>query len=611
MDVAGFLARHPPFDALEPDSVARAAATVRIEYFPAGTVILAQQGEPSRFLYVVRSGAVELIDEGRVLDLLGEGEAFGHPSMLSGEPPTSTVRTHEDTICYLIPHQVAEEALATPTGLAFLGATLRERIVHAGERRAEPSDPSLARVGALVRRELVSCPPETTVAEAARTMAEHRVSALLIRKDGAWGILTDRDLRTRVLAAGLGGDVTVASVMTFPAATIPFDTMAAEVLLAMLEGGFHHFPVTDTAGQVIGVVTDTDLMGLERRSPFALKSEIERAPDVEAAVAAARELPYAVCALVDTGADPVGVGHVVGVTIDTLTRRLIELFVAERGEAPVPWAWLALGSAARHEQALHTDQDHAIAYEAGGRPEDDLDPWFAALGEHVTAGLEAAGIPRCNGDAMAANRALRRSVESWATAFRGWMQDPGVEGSVLTSIVFDYRRVAGPLDAEDVLDAVVRTAPAYPVFLRHLGRRALDASPPTGFFRDLVVEAKGEHAGTLDVKHRGITIVGNLARAWAIGSGLTEKGTLARLRAAAAAGRVDEETRAGLEEAFRALWDVRLAHHCRQVRAGRPVDDFVDPGALGPLSRRQMKEAFRIIARAQKLVAADLGVSPR
>jgi CBS domain-containing protein len=357
------------------------------------------------------------------------------------------------------------------------------------------------------------------------------------------------------------------------------------------------------------MVTDTDLLGLARQSPFALKSSIERAPDAPSAVAAARELPAAVVALVEASVDAVDVGHVVGVTIDTLTRRLLELSIARLGEPPVQWAWLALGSEARHEQALFTDQDHALVVDPGRRAMSEVDPYFAELAAEVTSGLEEAGIPRCRGDAMAENPALRRSVAGWVEALRGWMNDPGVEGSVVSSIVFDHRRVAGPLDPEAALDEAVRSAPErYPQFLRHLARRALDAKPPTGFFRDLVVEAKGEHAGRLDVKHRGITIVTNMARAFAVRAGRTERRTLDRLRGAVESGEISRESGEALAESFRLLWEVRLEHQAQQVRAGERPDDFVDPGQLGHIRRRALKEAFRIIAGEQRALSSDLGL---
>jgi CBS domain-containing protein len=609
MDVAAFLAEHPPFDGLDRDRLETIAEDVRVEYFPEGTVILQEGGDPAAFLYVIRKGAVELLDGDTVLDVLVEGEAFGQLSLLSGLGPVLSIRAHEDTICYLIEAEVAEQVLGTRPGLAFFSAMMRRQFIRAEEQRgASRTDPTGVSVGSLVARRPVTCAADATVRDAAGVMARERVSSLVVRRKGTVGILTDRDLRTRVLAAGLSADTPVGEVMTHPAVTVPPDTMAGEVLSMMLEHGFHHFPVTEEDGSLIGVVTDTDLMRMERYSPVALKSAIERAPDRRSLIAAGRDLTKVVIAMVDARTDPVDVGHVVGVTVDALTRRSIELSMEEAGDAPVPWAWLALGSAARHEQALHSHQDHALAYDPLDHPSKEVEPYFADLTKRVTDDLEAVGLPRCNGGAMAENPQLRRSLDGWAEGFRGWMDDPGLEGSILTSIVFDYRRVTGPLEVDRTLDALIRTAPSQPLFLRHLVRRALDGSPPTGFFRDLVVEPKGEHAGTLDVKHRGITLITNLARNYAISAGISEKRTLARLQAARIAGRIDEETRAGLAEAFRLLWGVRLRHQVTQVRAAQEPDDHVDPKTLGPLERRALKEAFRAIARAQRALANEAGI---
>src|SRR5204862_8075847 len=130
------------------------------------------------------------------------------------------------------------------------------------------------------------------------------------------------------------------------------------------------------------------------------------------------------------------------------------------------------------------------------------------------------------------------------------------------------------------------------------------------FFRDLVVEAKGEHAGTLDVKHGGITTIGTLARVHAVRAGSVERRTLARLEAAAAAGELDPDIASELAESFRFLWEIRLRNQAAQVRSGTTPDDFVDPTTLGPVARRGLREAFRVIARAQRGLATELGVRP-
>ena len=197
----------------------------------------------------------------------------------------------------------------------------------------------------------------------------------------------------------------------------------------------------------------------------------------------AGELPQVVLALVDASADPVSVGRVVALVVDAMTTRLLTLGIERFGEPPTPWAWLALGSAARQEQALATDQDHALAYDAPeGRSRRSTRPWPSSRSSSA-AGLEEAGIPRCKGDAMATNPAMRRSVEGWTEALDAWRRDLGASGSILSSIVYDFRRVTGPLDPEPELEAAIREAaprPGVPAAPRTSRARpsAADGVPP-------------------------------------------------------------------------------------------------------------------------------------
>jgi CBS domain-containing protein len=241
VDVAGFLAEHPPFRDLGPDNLARIASAVQVEYFPAGTTILAQAGEPSAFLYVVRKGAAEVLDQGRLTDLLDEGESFGHLSLVSGAEPTATIRAHEDTLCYLVPKDLAEELLRTAAGVAFLTSVVRRRLQSVSEASQVGLD-MRAPVGGQVRRPPVTAPPDAAAAEAARIMTEQRVSSLLVPLGEAWGIVTDRDLRSRILAAGMSPNTPVAQFLSTPVAMVDAEAPVGEVLLAMLERGVHHFP---------------------------------------------------------------------------------------------------------------------------------------------------------------------------------------------------------------------------------------------------------------------------------------------------------------------------------------------------------------------------------
>ncbi len=392
-----------------------------------------------------------------------------------------------------------------------------------------------------------------------------------------------------------------------PTATV----IAGDDLVCLVVDGDVARRVLGTAGGVAFVQSSLrrGLLHSLDHEPSTLAEAIHDSASDEEAIADARRLPELAATLLDDGADATKIGAVIGTSIDALTERLLANAIGDMGEAPVPWAWMALGSEARLEQALHTDQDHALAYDAGDRPDEEIDPYFADLAERVTAGLESAGIPRCTGDAMAITPVLRRSVHSWEDALRAWMSDVGPEGSIFTSVVFDHRQVAGPLDVEPAFHAVIATAPdRYPLFLRRLVQRALHYRPPTGFIKDFVVEAKGEHAGRLDIKHGGVTIIANIARYYAIRERRAERSTLDRLAAAEETGAISDSSRQALAEAFRLLWQIRLEHQVRQVRAGASPDDFVHPAHLGPIQRLGLKEAFRIVTDEQKQLAGATGV---
>jgi CBS domain-containing protein len=606
MDAAAFLRRFSPFDQIGADELGRVAERVRKERFPAGTVIIQRSGTPSTFLHVVVEGSVEVIGEGEVLDVLREGDSFGEMSLLTGEEPVATIRARDDVVCLLLDHDAAVDVLGTRPGAAFLTSSLRrrfDRLSTAADRA--PIRSAEATVGSLVAASPVLCDPSDPVARVAQAMVDARASAAVVTSDDGLGIVTDVDLRTKVIAASRDPLTPVRDIATAPAATIGEDVLAAEALFQMVQGGFHHLPVISGTGEVVGVVTETDVIGFGADSPFSIRSAIERAPDEAAAVQAARRLPGSVVALVEGGVDAVHIGHVVGAAIDVLTRRLLDLAFEEHGDPPVAWAWLAFGSLGRREQALHTDQDHGIAFDSTRDEEEQLDPYFELVATSVTRGLELAGLPRCAGNMMAVSSGLRRSLPDWVDALGSWMRGRDEHAAEVAAIVLDFRQVAGPLDVEPALDGVVREVGNEPAFIRGMMKHALEWKPPTGRMRDFVVESSGEHAGSIDIKHGGIMPITDMARTLAVSSEVSSHRTLDRLRLSSEAGRIDGPTYVGLEEAFRLLWQLRLEHQVECVRSGTAPHDFVDPESLSPLRRQGLREALRIVSRAQRAVSAD------
>jgi CBS domain-containing protein len=609
VDIAGFLSAHPPFDGLDAGELAALADVAELEEHPAGATILARGGPPPTHVRVVRTGAVEIALDGRVLDLLGPGELFGHASMLSGLPLGFAAVAVGATTCLRLPADAVRPVLGQPAGLRYVARSLLSSLCT-DPLLPDPDDRSASSaerpVRDLLRAPLVRVSPTLPIREAAQRMTECRASAAVVPLgDGRVGILTDHDLR-RVIAEGRDTGAPVGTAMSAPAWTVAADRLGGEVLLDMLDRGVRHVPVVDATGEVLGVLDDVDVVAATTRSSFGLRTAIARAASVQVLVTAAAGLRPTVIALV-AAADISGITSVVA---DALTRRLIELVAP--GPPPRPLTWLALGSLARREAVPSSDVDSALVWAGDGQGRaDDAAEYAHALAEQVLSGLAACGFRADANGAVATNRHFARSYDGWVAAARGWLADPAQERApILVSLAVDARPVWGVRAAPSVAD-VFRDARRHPDMLRLLGRYALAHRPPTGFLRDFVVEHSGRRRGKLDLKRGGLVPIVDLARWAGMAAGVTSASTPARLRAAAAAGTLDPGPAARLEEAFHLVLQLRLAHQVEQLRAGEEPDDLVRPADLSPVTRVSLREAFRTVATVQRRIDRELQLGVR
>jgi CBS domain-containing protein len=604
-EVRDFLAQHAPFDALSQSVLAEIPHQCTVRYARRGSVVL-DVGEQGAGLYVVRSGAVDVVDQaGGLVERVGTGGAFGMSSLLEHRPTRYRCTATEDTLLLVLPPGLFESLAREHAGFAsFYSATHHARLSKAiGNLQQAASGSTVLGTPArdLITREPVTTTPGATIREAAAAMSRAGVSCILVvDENGLAGIVTDRDLRNRVLAVGLDPGRAVREVMTSPALTLREEAPAFEALIEMVSRSIHHLPVVDEAGTAVGLVTTTDLVRLENSNPVYLAADIGRQTTMAGVVDQARRIPRVLGQLVEQDVSAAEVTRVVTALGDAVRRRVVALVEAELGDPPAPYAWLVLGSVAREEEALSADQDHALVL-----AEPDDGEWFARLAERVTEVLEECGWPRCPGDVMATNPRWRLTVEQWRRQFAAWSAEPDPDAVLRAAIFHDLRHLAG----EPGLTREVRHAAAAsvsPRLLGHLGAQALRMSPPLGFFRGFVLEREGEHRDTLDIK-RGIAAVVQVARMYALQSGSTALSTRDRLAAAADAGVIDRDSATDLTDALELMSYRRLHHQVAQARAGQRPDNHLAPGDLTDRQRRHLKDAFGIVRSAQQRLGSRLG----
>lgn len=546
----------PPFDSLAADELADVVAETQIEFYRAGAVILSEDGGPVTFLRVIHSGGVDIVHDGKLLDLLKAGDTFGHAAMLSGLPPGFEARAAEDTLCYRIPAAVARPLLERA----------RNR-----ELRVGLADAAREAVARLIRAPTVRCPSTASIRDVAQRMTDAGASSAIIdAADGGFGIVTDRDMRSRIVARGLPLDSPVAMVMSTPVFSVTPDRPGGEVLFEMLERGIHHAPVINERGQLVGVVEDVDVFAVQQRSWFGVRRSIARARDIEALAVAAAQLPELVHDLHASNLRALEVARVLSALTDAVTVRALELSAAGIELPADGLVWVAVGSQARRELTPASIARGAIVCSEPPPPR-----WL----QSVAQALESCGY----------------SGEASARTTPEWMGGDYSDELVLTVLVERRPLWGTPRDPLPVVGNGMRE----PV-LAALARRSLAYQPPTGFDGGAVLESDGTRNERLDIRRAAVIPIVELARWAGARAALVEGSTVDRLRAAAQAGVLSESDARNLADAFEIALELRLAHHMEQLAAGSPPDDQLDPAVMSPLARDLLRDIFRAVTAVQK-----------
>ena len=380
---------------------------------------------------------------------------------------------------YVIPRAVALEILGSERGAAFVAETLRERLSRTVSSVRATPEVRAVHVASLIRRPPVFVEPDAPISAAAKRMSEELVRAVLVLSPKGLGIVTEGDLRDKVLAAGLSPDAPVSTIMSMPVRTLRGDTLAPQAAIEMMQAGINHMPVVDARGKVLGVVSSGSLMRLDALSPFALQWSLSVAKDEDEVVALANRLPQLFVTLLDAHLAASDVSRVLTVQNDAAVIRLLQLSIERHGAPPVPYAWLALGSVARSETTVTSDQDNALAYADSDDP--SVDAYFEQVASEVNDGLARCGWALDISDVLARNRLWRKSESEWRAVFADCLQRPDHSNLVRAALTFDFRQVTGELDIVKPLVELLREAPEHPGFLARLARTVTSVRSPWGF----------------------------------------------------------------------------------------------------------------------------------
>ncbi|ASP40886.1 cyclic nucleotide-binding protein [Bacterioplanes sanyensis] len=611
-DIVHFYQRFPPFDELPDEAVSELAQATEIAYFRAHQDVL-KHGDPIQDLYVIRSGAVETYRRnGDLYNRLSEGDVFGQMGLLMNRRVRFPVHTMEDTLLYCIPadlfNQLCDRFEDFSEFFEIEGSSLLRNTLS---NQADNNDLTTVKISALIQREAITLECSASVTAAAQLMTEHQASSILVTDpdqpissdpdddDGqVVGILTDRDLRMRVLAEQRSSDTPVAEVMSTDMVLIDDNAYVFEAMLTMLRHNLHHLPVVHRR-RPVGVIAMSDIVQHESQSSLLLVRSIFAQQSLEDLTQVAKQLPAVFVRMVKEDANSHMIGSAMAVIGRSFKQKLLEMAEAELGPPPLPYCFLALGSMARDEQLIVTDQDNAIILD-DRFDEEHHGEYFAKLATFVCDGLNACGYQYCDGDIMATNPEWRLTKTQWQQRFQQWIDEPSPQALLHSSIFFDLDGVWGKTKwAQELQRFIALHSKQNMRFLNYLARNALSRTPPLGFFKGFVMEQDGQHRPSINLKRRGTAPLSDVIRVHALAVGSRAQNSFERLDDIIRAKILPPEKGQDLSDALEYIAMVRIRYQAIDIEQGDVPDNNIEPELLSAFERRNLKEAFQVLDRAQ------------
>ena len=634
--IVSFLKATIPFSLLPPRLLGKEGDSFSTRYLAAGEELLAAGASPDEAC-VVRTGSLEATYAQCLPLTLLPGDMLGYEAVLPQGRRTLVgpweARAVEASEVILIPLESLGRLMADELFSRALGARaggLADATERARTQACRPGpDPFLRlRVGDVTCPAPVYVDASRSVAEAARVMTRATATAALVgAQDAVLGILTERDVLSKVVAAGQNPEtLPVTSVMTSGLVTVGPEELLIEAFSRMVHHGIRRLVLLDEFGAPAGVLGERDMLSARGESPLALAADISRAATPEDLARTFEHLHRMAGRSVAEGIASDAVGRLISEMHDRIMVRAWEMALAELGPAPAPHALLVLGSQGRREQFLATDQDLALVYDASGRgagvksspepPEPpelpELEDWFERLGARLTEMLLAMGFPPCKNRIMLDNPDWRRSLDSWLDLFDSIADRPDSVGVLKASLLADMRILqlpgAGSGSGIHLREAMANRLRKSPILLKLMAREAVRFSPPLGMFGAFSLKKDAEGRGVLDIKRGGVFPITQGVKALAVDHGLAETGTCARLRLLHRSGALSVPLAEGLCDAYDFLQTLRMRTQAARLRQGKVLDNDIRPDVLGSIERERLRAAFRLTAEFQSLLFEKYGL---
>ena len=624
-----FLKDYPPFNLISKETLVEISRNVEIQYFEKDQIIFDQNDTPHENFYIIYEGAIRLYrfidDKKQNLDICDEGDLFGLRPLIMNENYLMGAAANEETILYGIPIHIFKDIILNyPKVSQFLIASFATNTrdpfseKHKGKLFANISsvqkiENSYAETqSAKYSKNPITCSINTSIKEACMIMTGKVINSIIVAENHIpIGIITDKDIRTKIGTGVFSIFDPVSKIMSSPVVTFPENLTLAEAQIALLKHKVSHICITKDGSdksELIGILAEHDINMLQGNNPAFLMREIKYANDAETLKYIRTKTSELTKGYLEQGIPIYFITKVVSEINTAITKRIIRLVIKEIGaEPPVSYAWLAMGSQGRKEQLLMTDQDNALVFENVEEVEyEKVKAYFLKFATKITEKLNIVGFEYCPANIMASNPKWCLSLKEWKEQFKDWVKHPTSDKILLSIIFFDFEYIFGDKDLYDKMsESVFRYIAKKQTFLGFLSKATLDNPAPLGFFKQFLVEQDGENKDHFDIKSRAIRPLVDAARIFSLFHNLKINNTIARYEKLMEVEPQNSDLFESCANAFKILLQFRTTQGLTNNDSGK----FVDINSLSKSDRLKLKSCFKPLKNIQESLKLRFNVS--
>jgi CBS domain-containing protein len=610
-----FLKEFPPFNFLSKDEILHIASQSTVKYLQKeDTLFSIGDMPPSRF-YIVKEGAIHLFQsDGELVETCDEGDVFGIRPLLAHSPYLLTAKAGEESLLYAITTKDFLPLIEKYPKISLFLAT--NFAVGVGNKYYHKTQQTSINISENVLTEVVSIDsrikpvtvdPAITIQEAAQIMVKKGVGSVIIcdPDEKPIGIITDKDLRSKVVAGDIRKKENVTRIMTSPVKCAPPNQSYTQLQMMMLKNRISHVVITEDGSmesKIMGVVSEHDLVVQQTDSPAILLKEILKAENEKQLCSIRSKIEKLIEKWLEQEVSIHFVSQVVSTLNDEIIKRVLFLSEESLGRETyrkMDYCWLTLGSEGREEQLLKTDQDNAIIY-ANNPDIPNQKELLLTLAKEANRMLFEIGFEYCPAEMMASNPLWCQSVDEWHQTFEKWIFQPGEKEIMMCTIFFDFRPVYGnSMLANSLSHYIFDLLDKQKVFLHFLAKNALQNPPPLSFFRNVIVEKNGEHKDSFDIKLRAMMPLVDAARLMILEkklSGINNTGE--RYQALAKLDPANADVLYLAADAYEILIRIRTLFGLRHKNSGR----YIQPEEMDKMAKLLLRNAFQPIDDIQKII---------